>query len=168
MRLLWVAVVGLLSSAAYATTLWDDYKNLKLVCYYKTSYSEKAAQNGKFPRKNRLESLYVAQDLVGSPDISASFFYENFRVQFMANSLLFDDERDLALVTTRIGVKSTGEGYGDNQEIPRNGSARVMQFVGRDEASQRPLFFSAECRVVDTDSKWFNPPKSESLISFGL
>jgi len=141
--------LSLLLICSVGGTLWQDHEKLRLVCFWKTVSSQKEAVDPAFPRRNRRDIAYEYQEIMKHPDISAHFFVEVASgVELTAESLLENNPEDRALVTTRLGVKSTGRGYGDNHELRRNTSGQNYVQINEGRSS-RPIFISYSCGVYE-------------------
>lgn len=128
-------------------TLWQDYDKLRLVCFWKTSATESDAKSPRFPPANRKDVPYESKELMKQRDISASFFVKiTPSVELMVQSLLQDDARDQAVVTTRLSYAD--KGFGDNHDVSRNTSGH--NFV-RIEPSMpgTPAYVSYACGVYE-------------------
>ncbi len=134
-----------LASAGH--TLWQDYAKLRLVCFWKTSQTEKEARSPGFPPGNRKDVPYESKELMKTRDISAGFFVKiTPRIELMVQSLLQDDPRDQAVVTTRLSYAD--KGFGDNHDLSRNTSSHNYIRI-EPPAAGFPAYVSYACGVYE-------------------
>lgn len=131
-----------------ASTMWDDYAKLRLVCFWKVVATEKEAMSPGFPPANRMAAAYEKQMLMGHPDISAAFFVTISPTnRLMANSLIEGAPDDTALVTTRMELQDQGRALGDNHSVPRNTSGQNFIWINSNKPNLPKQYLSYSCGV---------------------
>ncbi|MBI3394709.1 MAG: hypothetical protein HY042_02630 [Spirochaetia bacterium] len=134
----------------HAGSLWQDYKKLRLVCFWKRVNGLSAAKSPVFPAANRRDVSYEFQEIMKHADISAHMFIDvSPGIQLMAESLLQEDPTDTALVTTRLGLTASGQGFGDNHDVKRNASGLNYVPLPANRAGSTPEYVSYSCGVYE-------------------
>lgn len=147
MKVLLLILAGMFSGGPLLADMWQDYKKLRLVCFWKISASEAEAMKPVFPAANRRDTPYELQQIIKQTDISAHLAFKiSPAIELSVQSLLQDDGQDLALITTRLARLDTGEGFGDNHDVPRNASGmNLLQIHTAGQAS----FVSYACGAYE-------------------